>query len=84
MPEKDEEVQIRVNVVFGCGPCLWQIKVAQSVLAGKDVITKGTVMVILPLKQLGTQFSSWLNSKGLSAISVTAENSNKELYSVCN
>ncbi|KAK0226551.1 hypothetical protein IW262DRAFT_1362888, partial [Armillaria fumosa] len=33
---------------------------------------KGIVMVVLSLKQLGTQFSSWLNivnSKGLSAIS---------------
>ncbi|KAK0209649.1 hypothetical protein IW262DRAFT_1416451 [Armillaria fumosa] len=39
MAEKDEVIQIRVNVVFRCGPCLWQIKVAQSVLAGKDVIT---------------------------------------------
>ncbi|KAK0214131.1 hypothetical protein IW262DRAFT_300111 [Armillaria fumosa] len=34
---------------------------------------KGIMMVILPLKQLETQFSSWLNSKGLSAISVTAK-----------
>ncbi|KAK0473325.1 P-loop containing nucleoside triphosphate hydrolase protein [Armillaria luteobubalina] len=101
MPEKDEEVQFRVNAMFGCSPCLWQIEVARSVLAGKDVITvaptgagksltywiplafteKGVIMVILPLKQLGTQFSSWLNSKGLTAVSVTAENSSKELYS---
>ncbi|KAK0214355.1 hypothetical protein IW262DRAFT_1278842, partial [Armillaria fumosa] len=48
---------------------------------------KGIVIVVLPLKQLGTQFSSWLNivnSKGLSAISVTAKNSSKQLHSVCN
>ncbi|KAK0455371.1 P-loop containing nucleoside triphosphate hydrolase protein [Desarmillaria tabescens] len=101
MPEKDEEVQARVEAMFRCSPCLWQIKVARSVLAGKDVITvaptgagksltywiplaftdKGIVMVVLPLKQLGIQFSSSLNSKGLSAISVTAENTSKDLYS---
>ncbi|PBL00002.1 P-loop containing nucleoside triphosphate hydrolase protein [Armillaria gallica] len=101
MPEKDEEVQARVQAVFGCSPCLWQIEVARRVLAGEDVITiaptgagksltywiplafaeKGIVMVVLPLKQLGTQFSSSLVSKGFSAISVTAKNTCNTLYS---
>ena len=39
MPESDEEVQRRVEEVFGFKPCLWQICVARAVLAGEDVIT---------------------------------------------
>jgi hypothetical protein len=39
MPESDEEVQRQVEEVFGFKPCLWQIHVVHSVLAGKDVIT---------------------------------------------
>ncbi|KAK0467758.1 uncharacterized protein EV420DRAFT_1240685, partial [Desarmillaria tabescens] len=34
-----EEVQARVEAMFRCSPCLWQIEVARSVLAGKDIIT---------------------------------------------
>ncbi len=104
MPEKAEEVQAKVQAIFGCHPCRWQIKVVCKVLAGQDVITvapmgagksltywiplvfveKGIVMAVLPLKQLGSQFSTWLNEKGFPAISVTAENSSNELYSVRN
>ncbi|PBK79409.1 P-loop containing nucleoside triphosphate hydrolase protein [Armillaria gallica] len=101
MPEKDEEVQARVQAIFRCSPCLWQIDVARRFLAGEDVITiaptgagksltywiplvfaeKGIVIVVLPLKQLRTQFSSSLISKGFSAISVTTKNTCNTLYS---
>ncbi len=43
---------------------------------------KGIVMVVLPLKQLGSQFSNMLNEKGFQAISVTANNSSNDMYSV--
>ncbi|KAK0228595.1 hypothetical protein IW262DRAFT_1490596 [Armillaria fumosa] len=39
----------------------------------------GMVMVVLPLKQLGTQFSTMLKDRGISAVSVTAENSTNAL-----
>ncbi|KAK0495075.1 P-loop containing nucleoside triphosphate hydrolase protein [Armillaria luteobubalina] len=41
----------------------------------------GIVMVVLPLKQLGSQFAATLNEKGLRAVSVTADNSSNVLYS---
>ena len=39
MPKSDEEVQRQVEEVFGFKPCLWQICVVRTVLAGEDVIT---------------------------------------------
>lgn len=39
MPDLDEQVQQDVQKAFGVRPCLWQVRVARSVLEGKDVFT---------------------------------------------
>lgn len=39
MPESDLKVQEGIKEFFGIQPCLWQIHIAQAVLAGDDVVT---------------------------------------------